>query len=436
MTTTFVTSDRLLISEERLEKARRNITRQYFVKFLEREFQLRPYQQTFVEEIFDCILQGYQSIMPVLATGGGKSVCFRWLARRLVEMGFNVLLVVHKEELLEQGIEHMKKAGLFPGVIRDGHPPTFGSPVQVTTVVTMYNRLEKINWKPDIVIYDEAHHLHSDTITWKGIKEHYPKAYHVGFTATPVLTSGKGYEEVFDVMVKGPSVAELIEWGFLSPYKLFGSLPIDVSNVRVSRDGDFNLEDLEAAADKPKLVADFLVMWQKHAPGKKTVVFAVSPKHSRHIVEQYNELGMQLYGRPIAAHIDGNTDPNERRNIIKRFGLPADEPDSLLIVSNYGIITEGFDIPDIECVQLARPTQSLALWLQMVGRGLRISPGKEFCIILDHAGNTLRHGYPDVKHEWGLRATRKATSPIIQCDSCGHLWDRSQIKVRPFDLID
>lgn len=423
------------VDKEKLGKQKEQVKR--WLKEPDYPIRLRDYQTEFCSEILDNMRLGYQSILAVLATGGGKSVCFKWLAKTLAEHGYKILLLVPKEELFDQGLRHLQSAGITVSPIREGHRAKYGSPVHISTTTTFYNRMNKIRNQYgvvyDLIMYDEAHHLHDDTITWSEVQRAFPEAFHIGFTATPVLTSGKGYEKQFDVMVKGPTVPELEKLGFLCPPKTYGRPPIDTSQVRISSSGDFNLDDLEQAADQPDLVADLVKTWQDLAFGLKTVVYTVSPLHSEHARDKYNELGKAIYNKEICAHLDGKVPKGERRNIVDRFRKPFNpDDDSLLLVSNYGIITEGFDLPAIQCVQMARPTQSLALWLQMANRGGRPEEGKEFYILLDHAGNVGRLGYPNSKHEWGLYATKTSANTIIQCDQCGHYWDRALIHERPF----
>lgn len=393
--------------------------------------ELRPYQAEMHQGILGAVDQGHRSIMAQLATGGGKSLLFRQLTQEAAQKGEKALIIVHRKELLNQAIRHVKSTGITPGIIQGSNKFMADFPVQVASIQTFHNRLN-LPYKPDWILFDEAHHMVAKT--WRKVLNHYPDAVKVGFTATPCTTSGEGFEELFETMIRGISVSELMSQGWLCPYKIFGANPIDVSAVKTQA-GDFQAKGLEEAADRPHLVADLVQTWVKHAFGKKTITFCVSPQHSKNTVDAYNEIGRQYWGRDIAVHLDGTMSDAERDKVNAAFAhpfnpaLPMFEGGGALILSNFGIVTEGYDVPDAEVVQMARPTQSLSLFLQMIGRVLRPSPGKLYAIILDHAGNIMRHGRPDAKHEWALEGVKKVESMDIQCPHCFTIQEK--LKVRP-----
>jgi DNA repair protein RadD len=399
--------------------------RDIFIKPNPQDFTLRPYQDQIITEVDAHIADGIKQIMIQSATGSGKSKLFTFLTRRAVDQGKNVLICVHRKELLNQAVRHMKSTGLIAGVIQGSRTMMLGSPVQVASVPTMHKRLN-IKWKPDFIFMDEAHH--SGSTTWVKIQEAYPDAILIGFTATPIDSKQKGFVHIYKVMVKGPKVKDLIRQGHLSNFKIYGAPPIDVRGVKKGANGDYNSRDLEEVADKPKLIADLVDTWRQLALGEKTIVFACSPKHSEHVRDQYNEFGRSYYGKEIAAHIDGTTPEGERDEIVRRFSLTPNDPDNLMLLTNYGVAAEGFDVPSCSCVQLARPTMSLALALQMYGRSLRPAPGKEYAKLLDHAGVITMHGKPDADHEWSLESgVIKADSTDIQCPCCGAINERSKV---------
>jgi DNA repair protein RadD len=266
--------------------------------------------------------------------------------------------------------------------------------------------------EPKLIIWDEAHHLAAGS--WSKVFDAFPSAYHIGLTATPERLDGTGLGKWFQEMIHGPSVRELIDQKYLAPYKIFAPSSINLENVH-TRMGDFVKSELNSILDKPTITGDVIREYQKRAAGKRAVVFAVSIEHSKHVVAQFESAGIS------AAHVDGDTDSDVRDQTLRRF-----EAGEIQVVSNCDLFGEGLDIPGIECAILLRPTQSLSLYLQQVGRALRPAEGKDFAVILDHAGNCQRHGLPDEDREWSLEGRRGTnrkklkheTSSVKVCPKC------------------
>jgi len=272
------------------------------------------------------------------------------------------------------------------------------------------------NYFANGVLVHNCHHTGaktwSDTIKYfksKGCKI-------IGLTATPERLDGKGLGEHFDVMVEGPTVAWLIENGFLSKFKVFAPSSVSTEGIH-TRMGDYAKDELDALMDKPSITGNAVENYLKYARGKKALCFCVSIAHSKHVVEQFTANGIS------SAHIDGTMDSKERDKIVADFSSGK-----FLVLSNVEILGEGFDVPSAEAAILLRPTQSVSLHLQQCGRILRPSPGKEFSVILDHAGNCLRHGLPDDEREWSLagreqkkRGDSKSSLTVRQCKVCYHV---------------
>ena len=181
--------------------------------------------------------------------------------------------------------------------------------------------------------------------------------------------------------------------GGLARYRAFApAITVDLRGVR-TRGGDFAAEAVAAAMDQPLITGDIVAHYQRLATGKQAIIFAVTVRHSEHLATAFKAAGI------AAAHVDGTTPKNERRQAVAAFAAGR-----LRVLSNVELFGEGFDVPGVEAVVLARPTQSLALHLQQVGRALRPAPGKEHALILDHAGNLARHGLPDAPRVWSLDA--------------------------------
>ena len=224
-------------------------------------------------------------------------------------------------------------------------------------------------------------------------------------------------------MIECPQIGELIELGHLVKLKIFAPPPPDLRGVEVASTGDYVVNQLSDRMDTDELVGDVVEHWLKHSQRRRTVIFAVDVAHSVHIV---NEL---VKSEVKAEHLDANTPQDQRDAILHRLASGKTE-----VVSNCMILTEGFDLPDIGCIVLARPTRSLGLFRQMIGRGLRPAEGKADIVILDHSGGVYRHGRPDDAIEWTLDTDSKATNlthearvaesgidPFCECKACGHL---------------
>lgn len=231
---------------------------------------------------------------------------------------------------------------------------------------------------------------HTAAKSWAKVRAAYPDAFHVGLTATPERLDGAGLRKYFSEIVHGPSVEWLIQNKYLSNYKLYAPATINTEGIH-TRMGDYVQSELSAVIDKPSITGDVISHYQKYANGKRAIVFCVSVEHSKHVVSQFLGAGIS------ASHVDGDTDSFERDKAIHRF-----KNGDCKILSNVDLFGEGFNVPNMEAAILLRPTQSLGLYLQQVGRSLRPSEGKTQAIILDHAGNCRRHGLPDDPREWSL----------------------------------
>lgn len=371
---------------------------------------LRPYQATLVERTRANFIAGRTSQLLVLPTGGGKTVCFSYMAERAVSKGLRVWILAHRVELLDQISRTLREFAVPHGMIAPGYLGDRRKPVQVASVFTLARRLDRYE-APDLIIVDEAHHAIS-TSTWGKVITAFPKAKLLGVTATPIRLSGEGLGDLFQCMVQGPTMRELIDLGALSPYRLFAPAGVDLSGVH-TRAGDFVRGEIEAAMDKPSITGDAVSHYQKLAPGRRAVAFCVSVEHAVHVAESFRAAGIP------AQAIDGAMDRTLRASVLSEFAAGR-----IQVLASCDLISEGFDVPAIEAAILLRPTQSLGLYLQQVGRALRTFPGKSEAIILDHAGNVKRHGLPDEERVWSLDGTHRQKKaarsevPVKTCGSC------------------
>jgi DNA repair protein RadD len=372
---------------------------------------LRDYQQIAVNDVRESYKTGKKSPILVMPTGAGKTVVFCYIANTAVQRAKNVLILVHRVELLRQTSKKLRENNVKHGLINPKFTPDLLAPVQVASVQTLVNRLNKIQ-EPDLIIIDECHH--STAGSWKKIIEHFPNAKILGVTATPCRGDGTGLGHIFDELILGPQIAELIDMNFLvKPVVYAPATKIDLKNVKITR-GDYDREEIAELIDKPRITGDIVSHYIKLADRIPAVVFCVSIKHAEHIADEFRARGYRAFS------VDGSMDDETRERLLN--GLGNGQVD---VITSCDLISEGTDIPAIGCAILARPTRSTGLYIQQVGRALRLSEGKTKAIILDHVGNTLIHGLPDEIREWSLEGTKRtkkqiaeAGERVIQCENC------------------
>jgi superfamily II DNA or RNA helicase len=233
----------------------------------------------------------------------------------------------------------------------------------------------------------------------------------LGVTATPIRLDGKGLDDIFDTMIAGPDVATLTRGKFLVPATVYTPLRLpDLAQVQV-RAGDYALDQLSAKMSDRALIARAVADYKMRCPGIPAVAFGVDRQHSEIIAQFFRQAGFR------AAHIDSETSRDTRKRLIASLSTG-----DLNVLTNCGLVSEGVDVPAIGAAILLRPTQSLALYLQQVGRTLRPALGKDRAVILDHAGNVLRHGLPDAPRQWSLSALQSKTKErhdLRRCTGCG-----------------
>lgn len=351
-----------------------------------------PYQVDLIRDTL-AALAVHRRVCTQSPAGSGKTVVFNEVIRRCVNKGYNCLVIAHREELILQPREKLyNSCGIVSGIIKSGYEPMPTMPVQIASIQTLTKRNKPQNIK--IIIIDEAHHATSDT--YMAIQKEYPEAKIWGVTATPTRSSGEGLEKAFDVLVTGPQIKFLEDSGFLVPaHSIVNPLPAEYfANCRITG-GDYNEKDLANLMDRDEMTEDLVKNYLAHANGLRNCVFAVNVEHSKKIVAAYKQAGI------AAMHVDGNTPASERNRIFNYF-----KAGKFWVLSNVGIATEGTDIPAIECVQGARPSKSLSLVIQMMGRGARTAKDKKRYVLLDHANWIIEHGAPNAHRTWTLKGKK------------------------------
>jgi DNA repair protein RadD len=380
---------------------------------------LRPYQLEAVEGLRDSIRHKHKRILLTVPTGGGKTLIATDVIKSAVAKQRQVLFVAHRRELISQASNKLSDAGIPHGLILSEEDESPLERVQVASVQTLHSRVfrRKDRELPpaDVLIFDEGHHAVSST--WMQLAEAYEHATLIGLTATPVRGDGKGLGHLYTDMVLGPSITSLTKQGYLVPVRYFEpSLP-DLYGLKLVA-GDYNQRQLDERMNKPKLVGDVVANWGEIAADRKTVVFASSVDHSIHLAREFQREGV------AAEHLDGKTAVTERERILGDLAAGR-----LQVIVNCAVLTEGWDMPDVSCCVLARPTKSLGLYLQCAGRVLRPAPGKTDTILIDHSGAIREHGRIDSPFEWSLdvkekistrERKRKEKQPAksITCEKC------------------
>lgn len=375
--------------------------------------ELRLYQREVLDRAMWLLGSGKRVLMQ-MPTGSGKTIT----AGRLIQLASansNVWFVCHRREIIRQASRTLAGFGIDHGIIAQGAEREYDKPVQVASVQTLNFRRQHNIPAPDVIVWDEAHHIVAKT--WLRIMNMFPEAKHIGLTATPERLDGRGLDEVFDEIVLGPSIQWLIDNGHLSNYKMFVPSEPDLTAARVAQ-GDYHKGDLDKIMNTPVLIGDALDHYQRIAPGSRALAFAASVAHSKALVEKFNSSGIP------AAHVDGKTPDTVRDAAIVDL-----EAGRIKLLSNFGVFGEGFDLPAIDCVILLRPTKSLQMYLQMVGRGLRASDGKDSAVLLDHSGLFHSFGTPAYDWDWKLgggalkrrRAAALANREYTRhCPECSH----------------
>jgi len=365
--------------------------------------QLRPYQADFVEALRGAMKRN-RRVLGVAATGAGKTVVFSFIAHAASLRGKRIIIAAHRAEIVQQISNALTAFGLRHGWIMPGRTMTTDN-VQVAMVQTLARRLEKIP-APDLFVIDEAHHATSGG--YRTVMDTWAEAFVLGVSATPERLDGRGLSEVFDEMIVGPQTRWLVEQGFLSRYSYLAPPQVaDFSGVK-TRMGDFAIDELAAAMDQATITGDILAHYRKYLDGRSAVAFCVNIAHAEHMAAQFQAAGI------AAASIDGKTEKPERMRLLAALGSG-----DLKILTSCDLIGEGVDVPSVNGAILARPTKSLALHLQQVGRVLRLKPDGSQAVILDHVGNVHRHGMPDIERNWTLAGKQKKKSaPTFKTKTC------------------
>lgn len=366
---------------------------------------LRPYQSLAIDQFRTKYRDGIMRLLYQAPTGSGKTVTFSFLALATSAKGNSVCILVHRRELLRQASRSLTECGVEHNIIAPGH--AFGD--ALVTVASKDTLRRRDGHKFDLLVIDEAHHTPAST--YQTIID--MARWVLGVTATPCRLSGRGLGTVFESLICGPTIKELTP-EYLSPYVLYAPpCPVDMKGIK-SEYGDYNKQALADAFDRPSIIGDAVQHYRQHLDGKPAIAFCFSVEHAIHTARIFQEAGY------AAAHVDGTLDDDLRDDRIASLG-----DGRLSVLTSCALIDEGLDVPGVEGIIDLRPTRSLSRCMQAWGRALRIAPGKQRAVILDHTGNVWRHGMPDENRDWSLtEGIVKPPKPaeiaerIRQCPEC------------------
>jgi DNA repair protein RadD len=393
---------------------------------------LRPYQVELLGRL-RAALKRFRRVIAQAPTGAGKTVIIGSLVAAALMGDLRILILATRTRLVRQLHERLDDFDLPHGIMAASLPgfTNWGRPIQIASVDTLYRRCMVDKRMPlpvaDLVIFDEAHLALG--ASRRAILNSYPLAWHVGLTATPAKTSGVSLDEQFDELVLGPTVSELISLRALCPVRIFSKPVMSKRELgEISKDaktGDYATGELSALMSRPKLVGDVVENWLRIANGKKTLVFACDKKHGAQIREEFSRAGV------ACEHLTDADNDDVREDVIARLDGGVTQ-----VLVNCFLLSYGIDIPSVECIVIARPTRSVVLFLQCVGRGMRPAPGKDHMILVDHGRVVDNLGLPTYDRDWSLKggnvnaqAADKFAEDRISadekprtCRECSRLW--------------
>lgn len=371
-------------------------------------FKLRNYQRETIDKVYQSMRTGHHRIIVQQPPRTGKTIIMSEIARRTTLKNNHVLFLVHRKEVLEQAISTFKQQEVNMNLATMG---------MVQSLTRHVDTLPE----PSLIFIDEAHHALAQS--YRRIIDIFPNAYILYFTATPIRTGHDQLDQIADDIIVGKSIKWLTEHHFLAPFYYYGLGDIDRSKLRKSN-GDYSSQSMDEAISH-QIYGHIVQQYQRLANGKQAVVYCHSIESAKKVTEQFSKVGIS------AAEIDGDTDSQVRDELVQKF-----RGQQLTILANVNLFTEGVDLPNVDCVIMARPTSSLALYLQFSMRCLNPRKGKT-AIIIDHVDNFLTFGLPNSDRDWRqaiqTRDKRKKKlnvggPTICQCKYCFGIFYRAEMQ--------
>lgn len=385
---------------------------------------LREYQERGKTRLRQQFHAGLRRVLFVSPTGSGKTVQAVDMLHDALGNDRRALFVCDRDILVSQTAKALGIKKVDYGVIKAGYDEDREKPLQVASIQSLVNRDLP---SADLIIFDEAHER-LDQQLW--IAKRYPKAFLIGLTATPWRNDGRSFASVYESIVVNTTPKELIELGYLVPERVFAPAIIDTSGVRVNYStGDYIQDELAKAVGGMKIIGDAVKAWKQHAEGKMTLAFCVNVAHAEKVTKEFNQQGVP------AEMVTGEVSEEKRSAIIKRL-----QTGQTKVLVNVEVYVKGADIPAVECVVDLAPTLSVSRYIQKIGRAGRPHPGKEYFLQLDHAGNSLRHGFWSDDREYSLGAPKKEKAkeyiPSTKiCPECFYVMRSTMMKCECCDYV-
>ncbi len=384
-----------------------------------KQIELREFQGELIADARSALAKGINRVIMQSHVGSGKTVCATEIIRRAIANGARVLFLAPRRQLIYQTVETLKEYGINCGVIMAGELRHSQPLVQVASFDTITARVGSGRMElpeADLCIVDEAHMCVSPARI--KVLSHYKRV--IGLTATPALANGKGMGFFYKGIVESLTMAEMVKQGYLVPMRYYIGESPDLSGVKLNVDGDFVEKQLAEINDQPKLIGAIYDNWKRIAGDRTTLVFAVNRKHARHLHDEFASHGVTV------DYIDGETAPDDRERIRQDV-----EAGRTQVVINISVMVAGVNWPRISCILIGRQMRNIANWFQCIGRGSRLHPTKEDCLVIYHGSNFEELGMIDDPIEWSLddkstvrerkeRAKKEAKEPKdITCGDCG-----------------
>jgi superfamily II DNA or RNA helicase len=396
---------------------------------------LRDYQERDVARL-RAAMRETRRVLYVAPTGSGKTVLFAHIAHGAAAKGKRVLVLVHRIELVRQTVAKLDAFGVAAGLITARCTERLDAGVIVAAVQTIDRRHHLDLGRIDLVVVDEAHH--AVAATWEHVLARFADAHLLGVTATPERLDGKGLGDAFDELVEGPSVAQLAEHGYLARARAFGRLAAveDLRAIRTRR-GDYDRKALAELMLRLPVTEAAVADYQAMGEDRPAFAFCVGRHHAEVVAQAFADAGVP------AAALDGTARERDREAVLEAF-----KAGDVRVLVSCDLLTEGFDAPDAGVAILLRPTQSMALHRQIIGRVLRPKADGRSALLLDYSGNLLKHGLPDMPVRWSLDGREEARGcgedhvkacpncealvpmGVCECPECGHVFFAPQREIQ------
>jgi len=369
-----------------------------------RKIEPRDYQLQIKKQLYRLFNQDIKKVLIVAPTGAGKTVISSDIINDAVSRNRKVLFLIHRDVLAQQTAQTLQSFGLDCGFIMGSKKSNPNAIIQIASVQTLGRR--QLTFTPDVIFYDEAH-LTAWASSAKKLLE--LDCFHIGLTATPWrLKKTEGMGDIFQELIHTPLPYQLMDMGFLVSPRYFTLEKPDLKGIKIVA-GDYSNSDLNRVCNVQPVIDNMIDNWLEICPNKRTIVFSVNVAHAKNIAESFRQKGIS------AEAVYGDMPLKERSVIYQKL-----ENNEISVVTSCEALAEGFDVPSIECVILARPTKSKAKYFQQVGRGLRISPNKDTCFVLDQAGLIDDFGVIEDLTEVSLEhGKKKEKGTAGKCEVCG-----------------